>query len=51
MICELCVDCDDVGCSGKDCYKEGSCIITEDCFKECEGFIGKILILDLEKLK
>lgn len=47
MSCELCVDCDDCGCSGKDCHKIDRCVITDSCFKECEGvggFIGKIPI-------
>lgn len=50
MTCELCVDCDDIGCSGKECFKKGSCIIIDSCFKECEGiggFIGKIPIFDI----
>ncbi len=53
MLCQLCIDCDDCGCSGKDCHKNlpnGRCIITKDCFKECEegigGFIGQIPIFE-----
>jgi len=48
-ICQLCIDCDDDLCCGKKCHKTGQCVITEDCFAECEdgigGFIGRILIL------
>ena len=54
MSCELCVDCDDCGCSGKDCHKKGTCIITDSCFSEYDGegcFIGKIPIFIMEKLK
>lgn len=51
-ICEICIDCEDTICAGKQCHKENRCEITDDCFTQCEegigGFIGKIPILDLK---
>ena len=52
--CELCVDCEDGWCCGRYCHKNTKrCIITDDCFKQCDGiggFIGEIPIFDWEKI-
>jgi hypothetical protein len=50
--CELCIDCDDDGCPGKHCHKEGPCVIADDCDEPCReglgGFIGTIPIFNFD---
>jgi len=45
--CELCVDCDNITCGGKQCHKDGPCVIAEDCFNpECRFSHIQIPIFD-----